>query len=124
MKFLIDNNLSPRVAAGLAQAGHDAAHVREYGMAAAPDDAVLARARDEDRVLVSADTDFGLLLAVSGAVSPSVLLIRRISERRADQIVAIILANLAPVADDLVSGAVVALGDNWVRVRPLPIPPA
>jgi predicted nuclease of predicted toxin-antitoxin system len=124
MKFLIDNNLSPKVADGLNNAGHDAVHVREYGMSAATDDVVLAHARSEGRVLISADTDFGLLLATSGAASPSLLLVRRISGRRAEQIVAIILANLGSVTEDLTSGAVVVLGDEWIRVRPLPLPPA
>jgi predicted nuclease of predicted toxin-antitoxin system len=57
LRFLIGNALPPRLAALLVAAGHDAAHVRAYGMQAAADEEILARALDEDRIVVSADSD-------------------------------------------------------------------
>jgi predicted nuclease of predicted toxin-antitoxin system len=123
MRFLIDNNLSPALVALLVAAGHDAAHVRDYGLAAATDEVVIDRARAETRVLVSADTDFGALLAASGASDPSVLLIRRIVGRRVDAIAEIILANLETVAQDLTNGAIVVIGNEQLRIRSLPILP-
>ena len=122
MRFLIDNNPSPLLAENLKAAGHDAVHVRDLGLEAATALVVLDQARSQDRVLVSADTDFGALLARSGATSPSVLLIRRLVGRRAAEQAALIQANLPPVAEDLAAGAIVVLGDDWLRVRRLPLP--
>ena len=90
-------------------------------MQAATDEVVLVRAAVESRVLVSADTDFGALLARSKKASPSVLLIRRLAGRRAAEQSAIIRANLDQVAEDLSAGAIVVLSDEWVRIRPLPL---
>jgi len=59
MKFLIDNALSPALAALLEQAGHDAIHVRSIGLQHAADDVIFERATLEHRIVVSADADFG-----------------------------------------------------------------
>lgn len=91
-------------------------------MQAATDHAVLEHARSDERILVSADTDFGGLLARSGASTPSVILIRRLAGRRAAEQAAIILANLDQVAEDLTAGAVVVLHEDSLRVRRLPMP--
>jgi predicted nuclease of predicted toxin-antitoxin system len=123
VKFLIDNNLSPSVAHLLNEAGHDAVHVRDYDMRAATDPDVMDRACDEDRVLVSADTDFGALLAQRGTDQPSLLVVRRLSGRRATEQAAIILANLDTFTDDLDTGAIVVLADDYLRIRRLPILP-
>ena len=46
----MDNALSPMVAERLREAGHDANHVRDYGLHGAGDDEIFERARDEDRI--------------------------------------------------------------------------
>ena len=76
MKFLIDNALPPRLADLLLAAEHDAVHVRAYGMHAARDEDIRARALQEDRVVVSADSDFGAILAAQEADRPSFILFR------------------------------------------------
>jgi uncharacterized protein (DUF433 family)/predicted nuclease of predicted toxin-antitoxin system len=96
VRLLLDNNLSPRLVGYLRNAGHDVVHVRDHGLQAAPDEQVLGIARQQDRTLDSADTDFGTLLARTGtgARGPSVLLIRRSGARRAADLAALLLANL------------------------------
>jgi predicted nuclease of predicted toxin-antitoxin system len=121
VKFLIDNNLSPLLADALKAAGHDAVHVRDLGMQAAPGEAVLERAHASEQVLISADTDFGGLLSRSGASSPSVILIRRLAGRRAAEQAAIVLANLSQVSEDLAAGAMVVIHEDMLRVRRLPM---
>lgn len=122
MKFLVDNNLSPLLAESLRVAGHDAVHLRDINMRDAPDPAVLEYARSTECVLISADTDFGALLARSRASRPSVMLIRRLTGRRAAEQATIIQANLPQVTEDLMAGAVVVLGEDWIRIRRLPMP--
>jgi predicted nuclease of predicted toxin-antitoxin system len=65
VKFLVDNALSPIVADALRRHGHDAKHIRDWGLQAADDETIFDLAAKEDRILVSADTDFGTLISIA-----------------------------------------------------------
>jgi predicted nuclease of predicted toxin-antitoxin system len=120
VKFLVDECLSTQLTTLLVAAGHDAVHTIDCELAGQPDETVLAYALAEARVLVSADTDFGEILARSRSGTPSVILFRR-GDRSPSSLAAVLLANLDVVADDLHKGAFVVITEDRVRIRALPI---
>jgi len=121
VRLLLDNNLSPALAAMLCAAGHDATHVRDYGLERAEDDEILQHALAEDRVLVSEDTDYAALLSRSGARAPSFVLLRTRDPLAPDDQAALIVANLPQVAAELDEGCIAVFTRDRLRIRPLPI---
>lgn len=120
MKLLIDEALSSRVAQLLKDSGHDAIHLGDLDLLGASDADVMAAARDGGRCLVSADTDFGELLAIGRHSDPSVILLRRSPHHPNDQ-AALLLAALDQLEEDIAASAIVILTTDRARIRRLPI---
>lgn len=100
MRFLLDSNLSPRVALLLRVAGLDAQHVRDHGLQRAADAVILEFARDRSFVIVSEDTDFGELLAQQRTAAPSFVLLRTDGSMTPDQQAGVLMIPPLPAQRD------------------------
>jgi len=120
MRLLVDEALQDAVAHQLAAAGHDTTHVRLLGLSGHTDDEVMTLALSDNRVLVTTDTDFGTILALTGAAGPSVVLLRGTGDSVHERVTAI-LEVLPRVEHELSEGAVVVIEPDRFRIRHLPI---
>lgn len=116
LKILLDQGLPRTAASLLRERGWDVQHVSERGMSKAEDAAIIALAKQEQRMVVTLDADFHALLAVSGATSPSILRIR-MEGLKAEQVASLVERVLALVSDELKQGAMVTLADEKVRIK-------
>ena len=120
MKFLIDNALSPIIAEGLQKAGFEAIHVRDIGLHSASDSVIFESAFKNEQIIVSADTDFGTLLALRQYSKPSVILFRCTNKQPLSQL-SLLLAHIQKIKDVLLAGGIIVFEDNRIGIRSLPI---
>jgi predicted nuclease of predicted toxin-antitoxin system len=73
------------------------------------------------RVIISADGDFGALLALWSRRKPSLILIRGDAPARPKDQIQLLLENLPALEADLDRGCVAVFRDNRIRIRRLPI---
>lgn len=66
MRFLCDHDVYAVTSGFLAQLGHDVALAADLGLAQAEDAELLRMAREDSRIFVTRDRDFGALVFVQG----------------------------------------------------------
>jgi len=120
LKLLLDQGLPRSAAAQLRGLGFDAVHAGDIGMATAADRDLLEHARQDGRTVVTLDADFHTLLALSNAVSPSVVRLR-LEGLRGYEIASLMKRVIASCEADLRSGAMVTVDETRIRVRRLPL---
>ncbi len=120
MKFLADMGVSMTVVRNLREAGYEAIHLREEGLQRLPDPEIVEKARQEERIILTFDLDFGDLLAASSEPLPSVIIFR-LQNTLPSFVSARLLEVLSECSEDLETGAIVMVEDSRYRLRRLPI---
>ena len=120
MRFLADMGISPVTVAFLGGLGHDATHLHDEGLDELEDPDIFAKARDENRVLLTHDLGFGELVAATGSRLPSVIVFR-LRNMRPDRVNHFLHRIIADHQEALERGAIVSVTEGQIRVRLLPI---
>jgi predicted nuclease of predicted toxin-antitoxin system len=122
MRFLADMGISPLTVSYLQEKGHEAVHLIDRGQQQLEDREILARAREESRILLVHDLDFSDLVAAGGRGLLSVIVFR--------------LRNMTPPSvnqrlqkvldrhdEQLEVGAIFSVTETQIRWRRLPFEP-
>ncbi|HWL93427.1 MAG TPA: DUF5615 family PIN-like protein [Phycisphaerae bacterium] len=120
MRFLADMGISLDVVAALRADGHDAAHLSEQGLHRLPDEDILQKAVNEQRVLLAHDLDFGRLMALLRGKAPSIVSFR-LRRMTPANVLRHLRAVLLRWPAELSAGALISVRDGAARCRPLPI---
>jgi predicted nuclease of predicted toxin-antitoxin system len=100
--------------------GHDTIHLRNEGLQTLSDIEIYNKAKQENRIILTCDLDFGTILAFSKSILPSIIIFRLSNELpiniqfHLDKI-------LNSQSESLDRGCIIISEDNRFRVRQLPI---
>jgi predicted nuclease of predicted toxin-antitoxin system len=120
MRLLLDQGLPRSSAEILRNKGWDVQHTGEIGMSRATDRQILEYARDEQRVVITLDSDFHAILAVENLDSPSVVRIRQ-EGLRGQELTELVENIWARIGQQLENGAMATITEKTIRIRNIPL---
>ncbi len=116
MRFLIDENVFPKVSVHLQEKGHNIRNLVQAGLAGLPDDQLIQIARSEQRTLVTFDLHFGDIFRYPPEENEGIILIR-IHPPLLGDITAAFDRLLNQHKDASFKGQLIVLGRTGYRVR-------
>ena len=120
MKLLLDQGLPRSAVTLLNEAGFDAVHVADIGLSKADDAEILQKALADERIVVTLDADFHMLLALGADLTPSVIR-THIEGLRAAALTKLLLTVIQETESELIQGAPVTVDADRIRLRLLPL---
>ncbi len=95
-------------------------HTGDTGLSRSTDRQILEFARNEQRVIITLDSDFHTILALTNASTPSVIRIRLEGLRGPD--LALLIKKIWPrVEPQVKKGAMVTVTESGIRIRNIPV---
>ncbi len=120
ISILLDQGLPRSAASLLRDEGWDALHTGDIGLSRSTDRQILEFARNEQRVIITLDSDFHTILALTNASTPSVIRIRLEGLRGPD--LALLIKKIWPrVEPQVKKGAMVTVTESGIRIRNIPV---
>jgi len=118
--LVLDQGLPRDAASKLRDLGYECIHVGEVGMSTTTDEEILGFGFGKNAVVVTLDADFHAILAVSGAVGPSVIRIR-IQGLRSEEISECVRSVATGFESELKAGSLVTVKTRKTTCHELPI---
>ncbi|MBU4425873.1 MAG: DUF5615 family PIN-like protein [Proteobacteria bacterium] len=120
MSILLDQGLPRSAASLLRDEGWDVLHTGDIGLSRSTDRQILEFARNEQRVIITLDSDFHTILALTNASTPSVIRIRLEGLKGPD--LALLIKRIWPrVEPQVKKGAMVTVTESGIRIRNIPV---
>lgn len=120
MKLLLDMNISPRWVDFLRARGIETIHWSSIGVPTAPDNEIMAFARDGGYTVFTHDLDFSAILAATKGKKPSVVQLRT-DDLSPEAVGELIIQTLRQMRGELEIGALLTVDAKRARLRVLPL---
>jgi len=118
LRFLTDENISPRLTAFLRELGHDVLDVKERGWYGKADIDLLRKAAQGRRIVISHDRDFGKL-AINQRQPCYGVIYLRLRDQRSDNAIRVMREFLKRDVD-IRPGTLIVLQESQARIRRVP----
>ena len=118
--ILLDQGLPRSAASLLRDEGWDVLHTGDIGLSRSTDRQILEFARNEQRVIITLDSDFHTILALTNASTPSVIRIR-LEGLRGPDLALLIKRIWSRIEPQVKKGAMVTVTESGIRIRNIPV---
>ena len=120
INILLDQGLPRSAATILRDEGWNVLHTGEIGLSRYTDKQILEYAQSEQRIIITSDSDFHAILALTNAPAPSVIRIR-LEGLRGPELALLIKRIWPKIEPQIKKGAMVTVTKSGIRIRSIPL---